>query len=300
MMDETERHSAFHALFAFNANLGRGIEMGSRIRRTSLKLCGRRGLASVAGYSLLLATQLTIAVGLGSAQIGPSEFVDANSQIQQAVSVNQLLTPYKAQRVLEKARQDFLHGRFDSALRDTERALHIFPRCAVAFSIQGAVNLSQRNYADAGRRFQQAIDAEPAFGPAYLGLGMAYSSQGRFNEALIPLNRSASFLPGSWIVYFELAFADLGLGEPAKALKEIASAERFTGTDPQKRAGVLYLRGIAHFEMKGYREAQAEFNETIERDRDGIFALLAKDRLKQLASVGDSPEIALSSTHNFF
>ena len=129
------------------------------------------------------------------------------------------------------------------------------------------MNLSRTNFVDADMAFQQAINAEPAFGPAYFGLGMAYTSQGRFKEALIPLDRATSFLPSSWIVYFESAVAHLGLGEPEAALKEISYAERFTGTDPKKKAGISYLRGMDSFEMKALSRSEGELNEAVRRDR---------------------------------
>ena len=159
---------------------------------------GMRGLTPTVGRSFLLAALLALSVGFASAKTRPTEIQNKDSPSQQYVSVNQLLTPAKAQRATERARRDFIQGRLDSALRETERALEIYPRCAAALSIQGAVSLSRTNFIDASLRFQQAIDAEPAFGPAYLGLGMAYTSQGRFKEALIPLDRAASFLPSSW------------------------------------------------------------------------------------------------------
>ena len=261
---------------------------------------GARKIAPIARRSFLLAAQLTLSVGFASAQIRPPEIADTRSPSQQSVSVNQLLTPAKAQRAIEKAREDFMLGRLDSAIRETERALETYPRCAAAFSIQGAVNLSRTNYADADRDFQQAIDADPAFGPAYLGLGTAYTSQGRFKEALIPLDRATSFLPSSWIVYFESAVAHLGLGEPEVARKEIAYAEQFTGTDPQKRAGVSYLRGAAYIEMKNYSKAEGELNETIRCDRNGVFATLAIKRLKEIAPMDHNWQIVGSSVHHSF
>ena len=84
----------------------------------------------------------------------------------------------------------------------------------MALNIQGAVILSRANYADAGRDFQQAIDADPALGQAYLGLGMVYTSQGRFKEALAPLDRAAASLPGSWLVHFESALGKLCTSSP--------------------------------------------------------------------------------------
>jgi len=274
--------------------------MSSRVWPITSELRGLMGLTTTAGCSLFLPALLALSGGFALAQTRPTEIPKTNSSTRQYVSVNQLLTPGKAQRAVERARRDFLQGRLDSALKETERALEISPRCATALSIQGAVNLSRYNYTDASRRFQEAVDADPAFGPAYLGLGTAYTSQGRFKEALIPLDRAASFLPNSWIVYFEIAYAHLGLGEPETALKQITYAERFTGADPEKRAGISYLRGMARFEMKDYRKAQEEFNEAVGRDGNGIFAVLAKGKLKQLASASNNPQVAQSSVYNPF
>lgn len=50
--------------------------------------------------------------------------------------------------------------------------------------------------------------------------------------------------------------------------------------------------------MKGYREAEDEFNEAVERDRSGIFAVLTKNKLKQPGSGSNELPIARSSLHN--
>lgn len=193
----------------------------SEMRRFALR-------SLIARRSQLLAAMLAFSAGFASAQIDSSQFLD-RPQSQYNLSVNELLTPKKAQKATEKAREDLIHGRFDSAQREAELALDIFPRCAMALNIQGTVNLRRANYVEAAREFQRAIDADPALGTAYLGLGMAYTSQGRFKEALVPLDRAATFLPSSWTVHFEAALSLLGLREPDTALKEVTFAERFMG-----------------------------------------------------------------------
>jgi tetratricopeptide (TPR) repeat protein len=234
--------------------------------------------------SQLLAAMLTLSAGFALAQVDSTKFLD-KSQSQNNVSVNQLLTPNKAQRATKKAREDLIHGRFESAQREAELALDIFPRCAIALNIQGAVNLWRANYAEAAREFQRAIDADPGLGAAYLGLGLTYTYQGRFKEALIPLDRAAAFLPSSWTVHFEAALSHLGVGEPEAALKEISYAERFMGVDPQTRAGVSYLRGVALIQLKGYDAARVELNKALRLDPKGSYSPLARRRLEQLKSI---------------
>jgi len=208
--------------------------MSSRIWLSVSDMRGFVQRSPIARSSQLLAAMLAFSAGFTSAQVDSTQFA-GKSQSQTNVSVNQLLTPNKAQRAAKKAREDLIHGRFESAQREAERALDVFPRCAIALNIQGAVSLWRSNYAEAARDFQRAIDADPALGSAYLGLGVTYTSQGRFKEALVPLDRASAFLPDSWAVHFEAALSHLGVGQPDTALKEIAYAERFMGVDPEKR-----------------------------------------------------------------
>ena len=138
---------------------------------------------------------------------------------------------------------------------------------------------------------ERAIDADPALGTAYLGLGLTYIYQGRFKEALVELDHAAKFLPSSWTVHFEAALSHLGVGEPDTALKEVTYAERFAGVDPQKRAGVSYLRGVALFELKGYDAARMELNKALTLDPKGSYSTLARRRLEQLESTQNNQEI---------
>jgi tetratricopeptide (TPR) repeat protein len=246
----------------------------------------------------LLVALLAISANLAPAQTGSSQRVDSQSPTQTLVSINQLRTPGKARKATENARKDFVEGRFDTALHEAKRALAIYPRSAMALNIQGAVNLSRANYADAGRDFQQAIDADPALGQAYLGLGMVYTSQGRFKEALAPLDRAAASLPGSWLVHFESALAHLGIEEPEAAITEITHAERFTGSAPRQRAEASYLRALARCQMKDYSGAKRDLKEAVALDPTGLYAALAAKKL-QLISIDDGQQIA-NSTHTLF
>ena len=274
--------------------------MSSRISSTILELDGSRQSTLIATGTPLITALMVLSVALASAQNGSAQLAESNLPAQSHVSVNQLLTPERAQKATEKAREALAHGRYESALREAEHAIDIYPRCAIALSILGAVNLSRTTYAEAGRDFQRAIDADPALGTAYLGLGMAFTSQGRFKEALIPLGRAAAFLPNSWTVYFEAALAHLGIGDPKTALKEITYAERFMGADPKKRSGVSYLRGVAHFQMNDDIVAKEDLHEAVDRDPNGIYATLARGRLEELGSSYDNQQIAHSTVRNPF
>ena len=95
---------------------------------------------------------------------------------QQFVSTNQLLTPEKAQKATERARDALLRGRYEEAQKQVTRALEICPNCAIALTLQGIMKIEGKNYAEAAQTFRQAINADPTLGVAYLGLGQAYNS----------------------------------------------------------------------------------------------------------------------------
>ena len=206
------------------------------------------------------------------------QVINGNLQRQQFISTNQLLTPSKARQATERASADILHGRIESARKELSRALNVAPHYGVALATQGAVDLQVGNIDGAAKAFQQAMEDDPTLGAAYVGLGMVLIAQGRFKEALIPLDHATSLLPGSWYVHFELGLAHVGLRNVDAALQQADLAERFAGPDSERRSGVSYLRAMVYAVMKDSERAEKYRVETITRDPNGIYATLAKRR----------------------
>lgn len=220
-------------------------------------------------------------------QVMPNQIADQKFRAQQLVSKNQLLTPEKALKATDRAREDLLRGRQESARKEIQRALGIYPHCAIALALQGIVSFQDKDYAEASHAFQRSIDEDPTLGTAYLGLGMVFTTQGRFREALIPLDRAAAFLPGSWVAHYQTALAHLGLGESVNGLKEIADAERFAGDDAEKTSAVAYLRGVAYIQLTNFGAAKDSLQQAIQRSPTGSYAALARKRLEQLNPIID-------------
>ena len=184
---------------------------------------------------------------------------------------------------MERAREQFLHARYESAQREIQRALDICPDCAWAHTFQGALYLQGRNYLEAARSFQRAIDQDPTLGAAYLGIGMVCNAQGRFKDALAPLDRAAPYLSSSWILHFQNAWAHLEIGEFSAGLKDLARADGLTASDPQELSADAYLHGVAQSQLKDYQGARHFLEESVKREPKGTFATLAKKRLQHLA-----------------
>ena len=216
------------------------------------------------------------------AQMGSSQFMGTDSETQFVVSRNELLTPQKALHATDRAREDLKHGRIEAAEREVTQALTIAPQCALALDLQGGIYILSGDYDKSADFFQKAIDRDPRLGSAYLGMGMSMFGQGRYKEALIPLDRATTLLPGAWLAHFEASLAHLHLGETEAALTQANLAYHFSGSDPYKRSGASYLQALLFLNRRDSARARMYLAEAIARDPSGYYASLAKSSLEQL------------------
>jgi hypothetical protein len=79
----------------------------------------------------------------------------------------------------------------------------------------------------------------------------------------------------------------LGLENTEAALKEAEFAEWLTGTDPDKRSGVFYLRAMVSIERKDLSGARKYLDDAIMRAPHSYYAELARGWLKRLPSRPD-------------
>jgi tetratricopeptide (TPR) repeat protein len=177
-----------------------------------------------------------------------------------------------------------LLGHFEQADVLAKRALDIFPHSANALTVEGLLRMNEGKGPEALRIFQEAIRDDPALGVAYLAMGQVYNSQGRFKEALAPLERAAKFLPNEWSVYYETARARLGVGDFQSGLTEITQGERFVGGDSHAKAALSLLHGLAHFHLKDHVRARQYLNQAISSDPKGPYAVYAQNALERLGS----------------
>ena len=90
-----------------------------------------------------------------SAQSHPIELMTGSSFTQPSVSAKQLLTPEKAQKATDRAREALLHGRYEEAQKQVTRALEICPNCAIALTLQGIMKLGERTTPKPPKRFSK-------------------------------------------------------------------------------------------------------------------------------------------------
>ena len=216
------------------------------------------------------------------AQASLTQIVAAKLPKQYLVSTNQLLTPEKALRATARAHDDLQHGRLAAAQREIARALDIAPHCAVALDVQGGIYVQNGDYQRSADSFQQAIDADPTLGSAYLGMAESLMAQNRYKDAQIPLDRAEALLPSAWLVHYEAALAHIHLGEIQAAFRQTALADQFTGNDPYKRSGASYLRAMVYLKLRDSGNAKVYLKETVALEPNGYYSMLAKKGLEQL------------------
>jgi tetratricopeptide (TPR) repeat protein len=175
-----------------------------------------------------------------------------------------------------------VRGNLASAQKEIVRALEIAPHCAVALSVQGALDIKMGHLETAAKSFQEAIDNDPTIGGAYLGLAMILISERRFKEALAPLDRAAGLLPASWYVHFQTGLAQLGVGDVEAAFKEADLAERLIGTDSEQGAGVSYLHAMVLAKRGDVAGTRKYLADVIARSPQGYYAEHAKGWLERL------------------
>jgi tetratricopeptide (TPR) repeat protein len=236
----------------------------------------------------ILAASITTFASQLYAQRDAPHLMAADLPGQNTISANQLLTPSKALKATEHARRHLLAGQIEQAQKEVEHALGISPHCALALNIQGAIHLEKRQFTEAAADFHWATDADPALGSAYLGLAMSLIAQERLEDALAPLNRATSLLPGSWLIYFESALTHLGLGDTEAALKQISYAERFNEMNAERKSGTAYMRGMIYINLKDFVRAKKYLEFAVASDPNGVYAAFALRRLDNLGPIPTS------------
>ena len=219
------------------------------------------------------------------AQIDPSRSLLYSGHGQQTVSKNQLLTPSKALKAADRARGDFLRGKFDSAQKEIDIALEIAPEFAIALATQGALDLQAGRIDRAASFFQKAIDKDPSLAAAYVGLAMDLLLQHRFKDALAPLDRADGLVPGSWYIHFETGLIQLGLGNSEAALEQVEIAGRLANGVPKLESGISYLHALISLQAHDPGPARKYLENAIKCDPNGYYGVAAA---REMESTGGS------------
>ncbi len=103
-----------------------------------------------------------------------------------------------------------------------EEELKIDPSNAAAEFMLGDVDRQLEQWDEAITHFRRASQLDVGFLEAYLGLGMALNAEGRYSEAVAPLEKYVMGVPDDAAGHYQLAMAYARTGQRDKAERELA------------------------------------------------------------------------------
>lgn len=108
------------------------------------------------------------------------------------------------QQLINQALADFEKEKYDAALAVMQQAQEMFPRDPFALNLVGSVHTKQKNWEQAGRYFNRALNEDPSFFPARFNLGEILFLQGKKEEALEYFENLNQMFPENGLIQFKL------------------------------------------------------------------------------------------------
>jgi len=174
------------------------------------------------------------------------------------ISVTDLRTPKDARKAYEKAQHALQKRELAEAQAELERAVHLYPQYAAAWTDLGWLYAQQNRLEPARHAFAQARSADQNFVPAYLGLAGVAMRESKWPE-VVELSARATRLDGA---DFPAAFYlnSLGNFQLGKLENAEGSARKAEGFDPRHAwPQVSLLLGVILAQKQDYNGAAAEF-----------------------------------------
>jgi len=129
---------------------------------------------------------------------------------------------------------------------------------ALRFNTLGVAYMNQQKFADAQKKFEQALAADPKFAVARINLGVALLSQQKLDAARTALEEAARQLPQDPYAWYNLG---LVYKDSSETEKGIAAFQHVTEITPE--ADGFYFVGYLQSQAQHYDEAIAAFQKAL-------------------------------------
>jgi tetratricopeptide (TPR) repeat protein len=196
------------------------------------------------------------------------------------VSVSSLRIPDKAREQVSKAVARYNKKDFAGATNYLNAALAVAPDFPAALSFRGYVELMTNHFDASESDLRHALQIDPKYGPAYLHIGSLMNHLGRYDEALLNLEKDDQFQPGSWEVPFEMAKSWLGKHDYARALEEVNRSASLGGD--KIGAAIHFVRADALYGTGQYELAGAEVQIFLLMQPTGTLSEMARELSRKI------------------
>lgn len=189
---------------------------------------------------------------------------------------------------MSKGIVEFGRGHYELAARMFERAREAKPDDLEATDYLGQTYLRLKRYREAESLFKGIVQSDAKAARAWLGLGVARSQQGKYQEALDALQRAEQLDPKNPMVYFYQ-------GLVAQELKSFIQApelfSRAMALSPDLTPSARYYSGISYYQRGLIDQAQKELQAAIASgEPESELARSARAILQQRAAVPKGPK----------
>ena len=140
------------------------------------------------------------------------------------------------------------------------------------FLIRGNEALKQRNYREAIRVYEEAVNLDSCYVDAINNLGVVYFEQGQYEKAIMQYDQALLCQPDYFDALINRVNVFYELNELYRALDDLQYMERKTG-DSSK---VHFMLGLVHTKMRNYNEAITAFDKSLELDTANAETLINK------------------------
>ncbi len=146
-------------------------------------------------------------------------------------------------------------GDYDKALATMNELIRFNERSIILQTKRAEVFVHKKQHGEFFYVYQQVHSIDQFFSPLKLLKSIALVETGKLDHAITDLENAVAFEPHNAILRKHLAFFCLKAAQSEKALAVLKDID----TDKTFDAEVSLLRGIAHYDMKNYKEALAHF-----------------------------------------
>jgi tetratricopeptide (TPR) repeat protein len=197
------------------------------------------------------------------------------------LSLVSLRAPRPARSSFEEGMKDFQKREWDDARRHFERAVEGFPEHAEAWFALGRVHEEKKNPALARQAFEKAITADSRYVPPRVGLARLDAGEGRWDAVAEATDRVLNMNPNDFPeAYFYNAVAHFNRGRHKAA--ERSAREALARGAEARFPQVVHLLGVSLGLQSKLEEATVQLKRYLEIAPDADAAPLAR---RQLAGI---------------
>jgi hypothetical protein len=192
----------------------------------------------------------------------------------------------KAKEAFEKGMRALDANKLGDAQKHAGEAMRLAPGHPDVLYLQGVVDLKRRDFAAAQGELEKATQVDPKQARAFSALGMALADQGKYAEAIAPLEKSLTLdasVAGAWATRWLLAKAYYEHEQYEEALKTSQTA---LGESNGKAPEIALLVAQALTAVGRYEDAAAELRGFVREHGERPEAGTARRWLEKLTESG--------------